>query len=187
MNRGDRRGAERQQPPASGQRQSSMNIVKPTDRVLYGPSMVSQPITFSESRLLPALIAGFLFLMAGAFLISDLPVWVWMILVSGVVLAAIWPAYRAFFPRWVLRISGTKLHYHNLSSKQVLEFEASKITDVCIQRAAFAGSGADGGVGFQNRLVLQTLDKTWNLPLPFLSVKRTRLEQVIRERFSSKQ
>lgn len=148
--------------------------------------MVKPSITFSESRLLPALIVSFLGLAAMLILISDVSNWTRLLVIVGFALVIIWPMRRLFYPRWVIQITENSLRYHNVGSKQTIEIETSRIITACIQTTTMLGSGADGGVGIQNELVLKTDDKVWTLPLPFLSVKRKQPEKVLFEKFPTK-
>jgi hypothetical protein len=141
--------------------------------------MENHSITFSESRVLPALIVGVIVLMASFILVSaDVSIGTRMLLVGGLALAVMWPVRRILYPRWVLRITESKLYYRDLSSKEVIEIDKATVSKVSVRRKAQFDASTEG-VGFQNYLVLQTNCKTWELQLPVMSVKSKTITEAI--------
>lgn len=72
-----------------------------------------------------------------------------------------------------------KLLYHDLSSKRITEVDLASVTKVSVNKTATFGVGAEGGVGFQNELVLETGNQPVTLPLPFLEVTAAKAAKTV--------
>lgn len=136
-------------------------------------------MTITESRILPAGMAIFLMLIGTLALFSDAPPTVRLWVAIAMVVAAVWPLYRCFRPRWVLRLDNGKLLYRDLSSKRITEVDMVTVTNVRINKTATFGVGADGGIGFQNELVLEVNNQPVVLPLPFLEMAASKAAQTV--------
>lgn len=143
------------------------------------PRVVNKPLTITEARLLPAGIALLLATIGSLVFLSDAPSAVRRWVATAMFIAAVWPLYRFLRPRWVLRLENGKLLYHDLSSKRITEVDLASVTKVRVNKTATFGVGAEGGVGFQNELVLETGNQPVSLPLPFLEVTAAKAAQTV--------
>lgn len=141
--------------------------------------MVSKSLTITEARILPAGIAIFSMLIGTLALFSDAASTVSRWIAVAMFVVAVWPLYRGFRPRWVLRLENGKLLYQDLSSKRITEVDMTAVTNVRINKTVTSGVGAEGGIGFQNELVLEVSNQPVVLPLPFLEIAASKAAQAI--------
>lgn len=140
---------------------------------------MSNPLTITEARILPAGIAVLLMIMGTLALFSDAASTVSRWVAFAMFVAAVWPLYRCFWPRWVLRLEDGKLQYQDLSSKRITEVDLTAVTNVRINKTATFGVGAEGGIGFQNELVLEVSNQSVALRLPSLEIAASKAAQII--------
>jgi hypothetical protein len=132
-----------------------------------------------EGRLLPGLIAGFaLAVSASVFTIAtDV---VSRAFATGMALVSIWPAYRAFRPRWVLQLRQGKVQFNDLVARRTLEVSLSSEATVECRRRTAHGVGPEGGVGFWNELVIHSSAGLTVIPLPFLEISAAKACDLVR-------
>lgn len=141
-------------------------------------------LTITEARLLPGGIALFLIIIGSLVFLSDAPKVVQAWVAGGMFLGALWPCYRCLRPRWVLRLDNKKLWFHDLSARRVTEVELSSVTNVSIRKTTTFGVCAEGGVGFQNELVLESEKKVVTLPLPILEISAAKAAELVKANLS---
>jgi hypothetical protein len=146
---------------------------------------VNHTITYTESRLLPAMIAGCLLLTAVCVSLSAEQFSMRLIVVGALVLAACWPMYRSLRPRWVLHIEKNKLRFNDLYARKVVEVDLATVVSARLDKTVVSGVGSEGGIGFQKKLVLETPTQALQLPLPFLAGKAERALAAVRNALSS--
>jgi hypothetical protein len=130
------------------------------------------------------MIAGCLLLTAVCVLLSDEQFSMRLIVFGALVLAACWPLYRSLRPRWVLHIENNKLRFNDLYAQKIIEVDLATVVSARLDKLVVSGVGADGGIGFQQRLVLQTPNQALQLPLPFLTGKAERALAAVRNALS---
>jgi len=135
--------------------------------------------TFLEGRILPAMIACFALTFIIIVSCSDI-LFFWKAVIAAIfLLGAGWTAYRAIVPRRIVRIGEGKLLYFNPVSKQTTEVELNKIRHARIGGRYCFNVGAEGGIGFQKELIIETDDKTWVFPLPLMSENANKVIEAI--------
>ena len=146
---------------------------------------MNHTITYTESRLLPAMIAGCFLLTAVCVWLSAERFSIRLIAVSALVLAACWPMYRSLRPRWVLHIEKDKLRFNDIYARKVVEVDLATDVSARLDKLVVSGVGSEGGIGFQTVLVLQTPSHTCELPLPFPAGKAERALAAVRSALST--
>jgi hypothetical protein len=136
--------------------------------------------TISETRLLPAAIGLFAFVIGLLSLSSDAPMLI-KTMGAGMLAVALGSLWLFMRPRWVLRLVDGKLLYRDLSSRSVREFELATVISASLRQRVSLGTGGDGGVGFQNELLLETPQETIVLPLPSLKMPPAKVLQTVRD------
>jgi hypothetical protein len=132
-----------------------------------------------EGRLLPALIAGFA-LAVSALVFIFATDGVSRAFGIGMILVSIWPAYRAFRPRWILQLGRGKLLFNDLVARRTVEVGLSSgVTIECRRRTAY-GVGPEGGVGFWKELVINSPNGITVFQLPFLEISAAKACDLVR-------
>jgi hypothetical protein len=141
---------------------------------------VNHTVNIREARWLPAVIASVAILTGAAaitFSAGSISIWFGV----GALLAAIFALYRAFRPRSVLRIDGTKLLFNDLIRKRTIEIEAGSGAEIRLHRRTELGGE---GLGFWSELTVQTSEGVVTLPLPLLEVTAKRAHKTVVEALS---
>jgi hypothetical protein len=76
-------------------------------------------------------------------------------------------------------LTNGKLLYHDLSSKRVTEVDLASVTNVRVNKRTTFDGGAEGGIGFQNDIVLETSNYPVILPVPLLEISAQRAAAIV--------
>jgi hypothetical protein len=134
-------------------------------------------VTFSESRLLPALMTVLIIALVSFISIArELSILTRACLMAPFALAVVWTTWRVFSPRWVLRVSDAKICYRKLGTKEVVEIKRLELSKAFVR---WQSAPDPGGIGFRPELILVGNDNKWVLPLPLMDVKSSRIINAI--------
>lgn len=142
---------------------------------------MKRAMAIHEARWPPAISAGIW--IAFPAIVTALRTTSWLVAVTLVLCgsAGTFFLWRAIRPRWVLLVDGGVLRHRNLCTGLVAEFDLSSIVEVYVARRCAWGSGGEGGLGWENTLVVTSNGEQVELPLPFLCCSPQMLEQMLRE------
>ena len=141
---------------------------------------MKRPQTIFESRLLPSIIGCFLLVFAGLVFFSSAPDLLRTSVLLAAIAVALLPFYRCFRPRLIFHFDQGKLKFYDVFCRKMVEFDLAAITCVKVEEATLIG-GAEGGIGFEKRLILESENGPVTLRFPFLEISSADLLKLFQE------
>lgn len=143
----------------------------------------SHSITVTESRLLPGILGSMLLAFAGLVMASDapssvrLPIGITAIVISG------WPVFRCVCPRWIFRLCQHRLYFRDVFSRQIVQFDLANVSAANLKEKSMTG-GAEGGIGWEKVLILETKNGKSELRFPRLAIPVADVHRLIEQQRS---